>query len=374
MNLSRLPRAIDCRPETLRQDIAPGQQAFTLILFDIKPGTCILSSEELIKKVDNIFGIPDIRILRDENQLIVLTVESTLGIENSINDVESFLDCKTGMVTYPEDGNSLQALAKKAYHACRTCSTDLRNSIKRALNDDEFFLVYQPQVNTRTLITTGAEALIRWKPSGSENVIMPMEFLPHCEQNGLINEICKWTLYQACRQSLIWETRGEALKIAVNISTAYLLEDAFLDDLDKVLKKTGINPEHLEIELTENSLIHSENIVEVDEVVQKVRARGITVSLDDFGMKYNTLETLRVLTVDRLKVDRMFVNEIETEKGEVIVQAIIAIARSMNLDCIAEGVETTRQAVILEKMGCFDMQGYLFGKPNISFPKIQKVS
>ncbi|MCP3945031.1 MAG: EAL domain-containing protein [Desulfobacteraceae bacterium] len=375
-NSQKLSKIFDWRPTSILKEIAVDQKKFALIFFDIAPETCGVKKDELINKINNIFGMPDITIWLDENQLIILSSYeiNSIKLTTAIKQVEQILKCKTGVVFYPEDGKSLQILATKAYQATRLRGNQsLRKSIHKALDDNEFFLVYQPQINTKVGNYTGVEALIRWQSKKDQRIIMPSEFLPIAETEGMMDLICKWTLYEACRQSLAWQLKRKELRISVNISTTYLLNPVFLNDLDQVLEETGINPSFLELEITENKGITKTNVDKVNVIIQSVRNKGILVSLDDFGMEYNSLEVLRILTVDKIKIDKVFVQNIETQKVAFIIQATISLARAMGLECIAEGVECIRQATLLERMGCFDMQGYLFGKPEKGYPKLPAV-
>ncbi len=365
-NQLTLPKIIDIRPDTILKEIAPNQERFALILFDIKDTT---DTNQLIGKLESILGTTDFKVWIDSTQLILLCCAQSPNFDQKITRIEQLLDCKTGVAYYPEDGKSLQGLSRKAYQASRhDFIPNFRQSILRAIDNDELFLLYQPQMNTFSGQYIGAEALIRWQHPTKNRVVMPLEFLPQAEDEGLMGTICKWTLYEACRQNLAWQALGRHIPVSVNISTTYLLNPTFISDLDQVLKETNINPKILELELTENNLITKNNVAKVNSILDAVRNRGVKVSLDDFGMEYNSLELLRVLTVDKIKIDKVFVQNVETPKVRAIVQATIALSRAMDLDCIAEGVETSRQVAILEKMGCPDMQGFLIGRPQKEIP------
>lgn len=372
-----LPKVIDCRPESILREIASAEQKFALIFFNMDPEVHEQDSFTLLKKVDCIFGTTDIKIWLDDHQLVILSCRDTKNLElfAAIKQVEDLVVCKTGIVFYPEDGKSMRSLTAKAYKAsCLQLNAGPKRAFIKAMEQNEFYLVYQPQVNSKTGEHIGVEALIRWRPAITDKIIMPLEFLPIVEAEGMMDEVCKWTLYEACRQSIAWQSQGNPIRISVNISTPYLLNPNFLLDLDKVIDETGVNPQLLEIEITENKGINQSNVDTVKTVIQTVRKKGILVSLDDFGMGYNSLEILRVLTVDRIKIDKVFVQNIDNNKVKVIIQGIIGITRAIGIKCLAEGVETVHQAAILEKMGCSDMQGYLFGKPLAGLPKWKNVS
>lgn len=367
-----LPNTIDCRPDAILQKIGPDASRFALILIDIDPGTPTVESRHLSLMLDQIFDLSDIKIWLSENKLLIISSHTADNDQlcMAVKEVEQLIQCKTGVVFYPEDGKSIRTLTTKAYEAVRLrMNVGVKRALTKAMEDNEFFMVYQPQVNTKTGIHTGVEALIRWQPAGQEKIIMPMEFLPLAEAEGMMDQICKWTLYEACRQCLAWQACEGRMRIGVNISTTYLLNPRFIKDLDQVIDETGVDSTLLEIEVTENKGIHRENVGQVNDVIQKIRNRGIMVSLDDFGMEYNSLEVLRVLTVDRIKIDKVFVQNLDQEKVRYIVQATIGLAMAMGMECIAEGVETSLQATLLEKMGCYDMQGYLIGRPQKKYPK-----
>jgi diguanylate cyclase (GGDEF)-like protein/PAS domain S-box-containing protein len=238
----------------------------------------------------------------------------------------------------------------------------LEAELHDALASDNFLLYYQPQVCKENLII-GAEALIRWN-NPKRGMVSPAQFIPVAEETGLILPMGAWVLDTACRQIKAWETNkiSGRLAVAVNVSAKQFRQEDFVDQVRTAVLRNGINPTLLELELTEGVVLNS--IEETIQTMNKLNDIGIRLSLDDFGTGYSSLQYLKRLPLDQLKIDQSFVRDITVDKNDMaIVRTIIAMARSMNLDVIAEGVETEEQHALLLEMGCENFQGYLFGKP-----------
>lgn len=238
---------------------------------------------------------------------------------------------------------------------------EIESDIRRALREKEFFLAYQAQFDSLTNQVIGTEVLLRWNHP-QKGVMLPMDFIPQAEASGLIIEIGEWVLKTACKQCRAWQDMGFNLtRIAVNISSQQLRQSSFVENINRILKSSNLNPEFLEVEVTEN-VIHSSP--EVVQVIKKIRELGIKVALDDFGTGNSSLGYLRKSTVDRLKIDKSFIGKINDNRNDnVIIRSIIAMARSLGLEVIAEGVETKKQLDFLLKEECKDIQGFYFGKP-----------
>jgi EAL domain-containing protein (putative c-di-GMP-specific phosphodiesterase class I) len=237
----------------------------------------------------------------------------------------------------------------------------LEEELRRATKQEQLLLYYQPQVDRGVVI--GAEALVRWMHP-QRGLLFPDTFIPLAEETGLILPLGDWVLETACRQLATWANRMETahLSIAVNISARQLRQPEFVEKVLEVLKSTGADSSHLELELTESMLV--ENFDEVVSKMTELRAKGVKFSLDDFGTGYSSLSYLRRLPLDRLKIDRAFVRDILADTcGGAIAQAIISLSRAMGLAVMAEGVESEEQREYLASLGCHTYQGYLFSKP-----------
>lgn len=238
----------------------------------------------------------------------------------------------------------------------------LEEALRQAVELRQFELYYQIQID-QTGNATGAEALIRWmRPDGS--FISPATFIPMAEETGLILSIGDWLLEQACAQLKRWQSDPATahLILAINISATQLRQRDFCDKVRQAVASHGINPSGLKLELTEGILL--ENIEDTISKMLVLRSLGLHFSLDDFGTGYSSLQYLKRLPLSQLKIDQSFVQDlVSNNNGQAIVSTIIAMAHSLQLDVIAEGVETHAQRLQLEKMGCFRYQGYLYGRP-----------
>lgn len=231
--------------------------------------------------------------------------------------------------------------------------------LKRALQNREFELHYQPQMDSGGRVT-GAEALLRWRHA-QRGMVPPSEFIPLAEAAGLIVQLGLWVLEAACAQLAIWarQPETEGLTLAVNVSIRQFLDPHFVHLVEKALRESGANPHRLKLEITESFIMEKAN----DTIVKmtSLKSHGISFSMDDFGTGYSSLSQLRQLPLDQLKIDQSFVRDVlDCAKSASIVSAIIALGRSLNLSVIAEGVETEDQRSFLKNQGCHEYQGYLF--------------
>jgi EAL domain-containing protein (putative c-di-GMP-specific phosphodiesterase class I) len=238
----------------------------------------------------------------------------------------------------------------------------LENDLREALEENQLYLHYQIQVNNLKQ-PTGVEALVRWKHPRRGDVY-PSEFIPIAEETGLILPVGDWVLKMACQQLKAWETHfaTSKLTIAVNVSARQFHQANFVEQLTTMVKQYAINPNLLKLELTESMLIN--NVQEAIVKMQLLKEIGIRISLDDFGTGYSSLQYLKLLPLDQLKIDQSFIKDVNRDRGSgAIVSTIIAMARGLKINVIAEGVETDEQREFLENVGCIHFQGYLFGKP-----------
>jgi diguanylate cyclase len=203
---------------------------------------------------------------------------------------------------------------------------------------------------------------VRWSQP-EMGIISPMDFIPLAEETGLIVPIGEWVLRQACEQSVTWQQQGfSPIRVSVNLSVRQFLRNNFIENVERLLKETGMDPTRLELELTESIAMHNE-----DYVISKLKALrsiGIQIAIDDFGTGYSSLSYIKKLPINTLKIDKFFLSEIKSDSDdEEITSTIIAMAQSMKLKVIAEGVETKEQFHYLQKQNCNEAQGYLFSKP-----------
>lgn len=235
-------------------------------------------------------------------------------------------------------------------------------ALRTALAGRGLRMMYQPKVDVRDRVVHGAEALLRWQDP-SLGSVSPAEFIPIIENTSLMLDLGRWVLHDTCRQIAEWKAEGvDTVPIAVNVSTSQLQDDCFAEEVAWIVHEAGLEPQHIELEVTESSIFE-----DVDEALSQMRAlkeKGFRFSLDDFGTGYSSLSYLQSLPVSSLKVDRSFVTRmVESPRHSAIVQAIIAMSKALGLFTIAEGVETREQLLFLQAYNCDSIQGYLFSKP-----------
>lgn len=238
----------------------------------------------------------------------------------------------------------------------------IENSLHHAVENNELVLHYQPKFNALTGKVIGMEALVRWE-NPKLGLVPPVKFITLAEENGLIIPIGKWVLKNACIQNKLWQDLGYApMRVAVNLSVRQFEENNLIEVVDEILKETGLQPQYLELEVTET--IAMKNMELIVKNLRKLKAMGIHIALDDFGTGYSSLKYLRNIPVDTLKIDRSFISDISSNSSySAILDAIIDIAKKLELGIIAEGVETEEQSSFLIDKKCYEMQGFLFSKP-----------
>ncbi len=319
----------------------------------------------------------------DDVDQIAEKILSALSRPAEIAGRDIFVTASIGVSLYPRDGDQGEILLRYADMAMYRVKEHGRNSVRqfvpemgstaisrldmegamrRGLERGEFVLHYQPKIDLATQAVVGAEALIRWQHP-QIGLIHPMEFIRLAEETGLILPLGEWVLTEACKQQVLWRQQGlAALDISINMSARQFRQDELTDRIAAVFASTGADPAHFIVELTESMVMH-----DVDSALGSLRALkklGLSLSLDDFGTGYSSLSYLRRFPIDELKIDRSFINDIHTNPDDAaIAGAIIAMARSLGLLVVAEGVENKEQAELLSTLGCAQVQGYYYARP-----------
>jgi predicted signal transduction protein with EAL and GGDEF domain len=346
---------------TRKQDTVSrlGGDEFTVIVEDIRE-----SSEEIVAATAE-------RIIR------ALAAPFDLGAHQAL------LSASVGIAFYPKDGTDVPTLLRSAdaamykakeigknnyqfftaemnTHAAerRALESDLRGALER----DEFFLVYQPQVNLRSARIIGVEALLRWQHP-QRGLLLPDEFIPLAEATGLIVPIGDWVLRGVCAQLREWSGKGlRSIRVAVNLSPRQFRQAGLEITIQSILRENGVSASSLEFELTETCVM--DNAASATEILQRLKDMGVGLAIDDFGMGYSSLQYLKRFPIDLLKIDGHFVKDLATDpEDQAIVSAIITMGHSMHLDLIAEGVKTQQQLDFLRINGCDLVQGYYLNRP-----------
>jgi diguanylate cyclase (GGDEF)-like protein len=327
--------------------------------------------------------IPDLE--RVENALNVAhRVKEAMRRPFLLDTHEIFVTASIGISLYPEDGEDCNSLLKYAdtamYHAknCGKNNAKLYSSsltmqimshvklevgLRKALQNDELYLLYQPQIDVASARIVGVEALVRWRHP-ERGVISPTEFIPLAEETGLIVPIGEWVLRTACRQAMAWQATGKRpVRVAVNLSAKQFKDENLTQIVLSALHDTGLPPELLELELTEGTLMDDARATMV--TLEQLRGIGVYLSIDDFGTGYSSMNYLKRFDVRALKIDKSFISGLPLDsENAAITRAIIAMAHGLKLAVVAEGVETDAQLVLLEEYGCDMVQGYYLGHPS----------
>jgi diguanylate cyclase (GGDEF)-like protein/PAS domain S-box-containing protein len=287
-----------------------------------------------------------------------------------------------GICTYPEDGQSVEALMQNAdaamYHAKEAGRNNyqffkpemnvaaqrrllLETDLRHALEREEFFLVYQPQLDLASGAILGCEALVRWTHP-ERGAVPPSLFIPVAEETGLIAAVGEWVLRRACTQLRAWRDRGHRLGVSVNCSAQQFRREGLVEAVARALRDSGLPGESLELEITESAIM--QQTPALLERFGQLRALGVQFAIDDFGTGYSSLGYLRRFPLRRLKIDQSFVRDIASDPNDAaVVSAVIALAHSLKLEVVAEGVESAEQLAFLRSLGCDQAQGYYFSEP-----------
>jgi len=313
------------------------------------------------------------------------TAEKVLSAINAPHEIAGHalrITASLGISLYPDDGEDALTLIKKAETAMRNVKEQgandfgffvedlnlrareqqsIESGIRLALERDEFVLHYQPKLDLKSDKVVGAEALIRWQHP-ERGLLHPADFIPVAEDSGLIVPLSRWVLRQVCRQGRAWQDLAVApLVLSVNVSATDFRQRGFLDGIRQVLEETGMEPTLLELEITESVLM--QNIDHTIETLKAIKALGIRLAIDDFGTGYSSLSYLQRFPIDVLKIDQSFVRDLNGDSNDAaLVNAIISLGRSLNLNIIAEGVETLDQLTFLKTHHCEEGQGFYFSK------------
>lgn len=360
------------------------------------------TGDEIIKRTAKrlnkiVYGGVVARYSGDE---FIIILENIKDREDAVNKVEEitnefsasfmvkkrniYLSLSIGVAIYPDDGVDKSDLIKYAYLSMHKAKDkmekwyhffdsglinerlgqeklNMESELRNAIKNNDFYLNYQPQIDLYNGEIAGFEALIRWKHD-KLGKISPGEFIPLAEETGLIKEIGSWVLKEACRQVRIWREEGhKPVKMAINVSIHQLKDPQFIKEVEETIIKNKLDPQYIELEITENIM---RNLTELEVVLKRLKEVGVQISIDDFGTGYSSLSVLQDLPINTLKIDKAFImNSTNDKKSATLVKTIINMAKNLDLNIIAEGVEEREQVDLLRSNNCRTGQGFLFSRP-----------
>ena len=341
------------------------------------------SSKHVFRETEDEFIIMMDYINGNEIHSFLSKLKEILDEPFVVNGIQLYCTFSMGVSKYPNNGDDIQALTVAAdvalYNAKKVGKNTivfydekildelskkikLEEKLRKALINNELEVVYQPIVNANKLKLEGAEALVRWHHP-IDGTIFPSDFIPVAEETGLIIDIGDYVLKQACQQITAWNrANNENYSISVNVSVNQFYDKRFIGSLKKIIKETGVDPKLVYLEVTEN--IASRNIEYLKDVIVEIKKVGVKISIDDFGVEYSSLNYLKTLAVDKIKIDKVFIDNINNDTFDsTLVKAVIEIGHSINYKIVAEGVEDKLQFEKLKTLNCDEIQGYFFSKP-----------
>lgn len=321
--------------------------------------------------------LTDSKQAEDVAELIMSQLQKPFELNGHLVTISSSI----GIAMFPQDGENAEDLLKRADTALYSVKSQgrngyslfdptmeakslerilMENELRKAIEQEQFHVYYQPKMDIGSQTLTGMEALVRWAHP-ELGVISPGKFIPIAEESGMIVELGEWILKEACRQNKKWHEQGHLLKVSVNLSARQIFQKDLVEMITSTLEELELSSEWLELEITESIFVKMEEAIVV---LQQLREAGIHISIDDFGTGYSSFSYIKSLPVDTIKIDASFIRDIHhNQESQAIVKAIVTIADSLQMNVIAEGIELDDQVEALQQNGCIHGQGYLFSKP-----------
>ena len=336
-----------------------GGDEFTILLEQIKNvNDAVTVAEKILQKFTTFFNLDDRRIT------ITVSIGIVIGDCEYRQETDLLRNADTAMYRAKEKGKARYEIFTQQMHLNVMRRLELEHELRDAIANQDFVLYYQPILSLNNLELKGFEALVRWQHA-ERGMISPKEFISLTEETSLIIPLGKWVMSEACRQLKAWQDRlpkAKSLTMSINVAGEQLYNPHFLTTIDRIIAETKINPQYLKLEITESMLIG--NTTQVITVLQQLKTRQIKLSIDDFGTGYSSLSYLPQFPIDILKIDRSFVDKMNlTQHNLEIIKTIITLAQVLDLQLVAEGIETKEQHQILKSLGVEFAQGYLFAKP-----------
>ncbi|GIO04019.1 hypothetical protein J31TS6_00470 [Brevibacillus reuszeri] len=342
----------------------------------VKPGDMVgrLGGDEFTVLISNLTE-------REEAAAVAEQIMQVMQQPFHLNGQAFNISSSIGISLFPQDGDNAEDLLKRADTALYTVKSRgrngfdffdpsmeakslerilMENELRKAIEQEHFQIYYQPKMDIKTGTLTGMEALVRWVHP-ELGIIPPNRFIPIAEESGMIIPLGEWILKESCRQNKRWHDQGYELKVSVNLSVRQIYQKDLLDMIKATLEETQLEPEWLELEITESIFVKMD---EATVVLQQIREIGIHISIDDFGTGYSSFSYIKSLPVDTIKIDASFIRDVHhNQESQAIVKAIVTIADSLNMKVVAEGIELNDQVAALQENGCGHGQGYLFSRP-----------
>jgi diguanylate cyclase (GGDEF)-like protein len=357
----RLLKAVAARLQgTIRETDALGRLGGDEFVV-IAEGMSLAAGPELIAERLLEALAPPFRL--DESQQTRLAVTASVGIAMGARESaeELLRDADIAMYRAKWDGKNGYVVFESTMQDAVQSRMELEMDLREALQNEQFFLVYQPTFDLQDMSPTGVEALLRWN-SPRRGVVQPDDFVPLLEETGMIRGIGKWVLCEACRQGAAWREAGHPIGMSVNVSARQLETDEFIDHVGEALAASGLEPGALTLEITETTIMR-----DAEQTVHRLRAikgLGVRVAIDDFGTGYSSLSHLQQFPVDALKIDRSFIARLtQSPEGETLIRTLVQLGKAMSIETLAEGIERHRELSLLQDEQCDTGQGFLFARP-----------
>ena len=334
-----------------------GGDEFVILTQNLKD---MASYEEKIKKIRNVFSYPF--VLSTKEYFITVSIGVAFAPKDGKTSQALIKNVDSAMYMAKANGKNTYAYFEDSYNQMLTDKIELQSELRRAIENEEFVLFYQAQMDISKKKLVGFEALIRWNHP-IKGLLNPVDFIYLAEESGLIIPIGKWALKCACKQLKEWSDMGYTdITMSVNLSARQFRDENFVQTILEIIEETGIDPSRLELEITES--IALDNLEYTIEVVKELNKIGVKFSLDDFGTGYSAMSYLKRLPISNVKIDKSFLDTVlEDTTHQKIIQAIINLAYNLDLQVIAEGVEQLEHEQLLQRLNCNMAQGYLYSKP-----------
>ncbi len=296
-----------------------------------------------------------------EDTRLIVTASVGVAMGDRATAEELLRDADIAMYRAKWEGKNGYVVFESGMQDAVQTRMELEMDLRDAFEKDEFFVVYQPTFNLREMVPTGMEALIRWRHP-TRGIVQPDDFVPLLEETGLIVDVGRWVLCEACHQGAAWREAGRAVGVAVNVAARQLDRDQFIEEVGEALEDSGLDPDALTIEITETTIMA--NAEETASRLAAIKKLGVRVAIDDFGTGYSSLAYLQRFPVDALKIDRSFISNIRHDaEGETLIRTLVQLGKSLSIETLAEGIEQAHELSLLREESCDTGQGFLFARP-----------